>query len=107
MMTKASFYRRCELQDIGGNACLLRVVAFTEPRTVFSSLASYMQALYPAQYALALDNLDGHGEDSPSWDPYLHRVMLTHGIACVHQCFEALERAIVLVQVHLGATEAI
>ncbi|KDO20032.1 hypothetical protein SPRG_14180 [Saprolegnia parasitica CBS 223.65] len=60
----------------------------------FSSLAAYMQTLYPAQYALALANEDGHSEGSPSWEPYLHRVMLTYGIACARQCFEVLERVL-------------
>ncbi|KDO23613.1 hypothetical protein SPRG_10809 [Saprolegnia parasitica CBS 223.65] len=102
-----SFQEWCEVRDIGGDTCLVRAVAFTEPRARFSSLAAYMQTLYPAQYALALDSLDGHDEGSPSWEPYLHRVMLTHGIACVDQCFAALERALEQVQAHPKADVAI
>ncbi|OQR91122.1 hypothetical protein ACHHYP_04963 [Achlya hypogyna] len=75
--------------DLGNCRVLHRCVAYTEPRRRFATIAEYMHALYPAQYALA--EATGGNVSSAAWDAHLHRVMLTHGIACARQTFERLD----------------
>ncbi|OQR92426.1 hypothetical protein THRCLA_08705 [Thraustotheca clavata] len=95
-----SFQEWNEIRDIGNGVCLHRSMVFTEPRKQYNSLEEYMKELYPDVYMSATNTNYPHTIGSAAWDQYLHRTLVSHGIAIARSYYQFVARVLEHVQAY-------
>ncbi|KDO20030.1 hypothetical protein SPRG_14178 [Saprolegnia parasitica CBS 223.65] len=85
--------RRNEIRDIGNGQSLVRSVVFAEPAAAYETMTEYVLDLFPLEYERALAmRKDDMVVGSLEWENYLHRFMLTLGVACSRHYFAFFDK---------------